>query len=385
VATVSACVITLEEEARLPECLAGLAFCDEVIVVDSGSRDRTREIARAAGATVIENPWPGFAAQRNVALDAAGGDWVLEVDADERVSAELGAEIRALVERVGPEVRMAAIPLRQLFLGKALGPSGRYPGYRHRLFRRGVYRHDEGRAVHEGLWPDGPTPPLTHDLRHVLAASWGEALRDSYAYAKLEASQRRRPGPAALLVGTIARPGVKFAYRCIIYGGWRDGPVGIARIGLECGADALATLLGLRLGAPAGTAGFGQEAPRRGPARIVGVALTRRRARAVAGWLAAAAVEGADVALIGPGPGAGSTVPRRSLEGRGPGSLARALDAEDQARPIDALLLPGPLERAMARFSPRAIRGIVAPLSLSTPPPDGVARVQYDARSAPDA
>jgi Glycosyl transferase family 2 len=383
VATVSACVIAFEEEERLPACLAGLSFCDEVIVVDSGSRDRTREIARAAGAVVIENPWPGFAAQRNVALDAASGDWVLEVDADERVSPELGTEIRALVERAGSEVRMAAIPLRQFFLGKALGPSGRYPGYRHRLFRRGAYRHDEGRTVHEGLWPDGPTPPLEHDLRHVLAASWGEALRDAVAYARLEATQRRRPGAKALLIGTLVRPAAKFGYRCLIYGGWRDGALGVARIGLECGADGMATVLGLGLGAPAGSPGFGQEAPRRGPVRIVGVCLRRRGVRPMSAWLAAAAAAGVDVALVAPGAADEDPVPRRRLHGAGPGELARALDAEDQARPIDALLLHGPLERALVRFAPRAIRGFAPPLDPSTPVAEGVARVQEGSRAAP--
>lgn len=278
---------------------------------------------------------------------------------------------------------MAAIPLRQLFLGKALGPSGRYPGYRHRLFRRGAYRHDEARTVHEGLWPDGPTPPLDHDLRHVLAASWGEALRDSIAYARLEGAQRRRPDARTLLIGAIVRPAAKFGYRCLIYGGWRDGPVGVARIGLECGADALATVFGLRLGAPAGSASLGQDAPRRGPVRIVGISLTRGRARAVGDWLAAAAEAGADVALVAPEGGGGSAVRLRRLRGRGPGALARALDAEDQARPIDALVLPGPFERALARFSPRALRGAAAPLDLATPASEAVSRVQEGSRGAP--
>jgi hypothetical protein len=377
VATVSACVIAFEEEARLPDCLAGLSFCDEVIVVDSLSRDRTREVARAAGATVIENPWPGYAAQRNVALDAASGDWILEVDADERV--------RAFVEAIGPEVRMAAIPWRQVFLGHELGPAGRYPGYRHRLFRRGAYRHDEGRTVHEGLWPDGPTPPLEHDLRHLLAGSWGEALRDAIAYSRLEARQRRRPGGSALLVGTLVRPIARFGYRCFIYGGWRDGWPGVARIALECGADALATVLGLGLGEPSGMASFGQEPPRRGPVRIVGVSLRRGPVGPLTEWLSAAGRAGADVALVAPGADPGGPVPWRRLQGRGAGALARSLDAEDQARPIDALLLAGAPERALVRLAPRAIRGLTAPLSRSTPAAAGVELVQRGTRSAPNS
>ena len=108
---------------------------------------------------MIENQWPGFAAQRNFALDHASGDWVFEVDADERVSPELASEVQALPRRRTADVRMAATPMRDVFIGRPLGPSVRYPRYRHRLFRRGAFRHDESRTVHEGLWPDGPAIP----------------------------------------------------------------------------------------------------------------------------------------------------------------------------------------------------------------------------------
>ena len=89
----SACLIVRDEEQHLPECLASVAFCDELVVVDSGSTDRTVEIALAAGATVLERQWRGFAAQRNVALDAARGEWALEVDADERITSRLREQI----------------------------------------------------------------------------------------------------------------------------------------------------------------------------------------------------------------------------------------------------------------------------------------------------
>src|SRR4051812_45021242 len=112
--TVTACVIASDEERRLPACLESLGFCDEIVVVDGGSRDRTRELARAAGAQVVDNPWPGFAAQRNVALDHARGDWVLEIDADERVDPVLAASIRAMLAAPPRDVRMAALPMRDV-------------------------------------------------------------------------------------------------------------------------------------------------------------------------------------------------------------------------------------------------------------------------------
>jgi hypothetical protein len=379
-ATLSACVIARDEEERLPDCLRSLDFCDEVVVVDSGSRDGTRELAAGAGARVFENPWPGFAAQRNFALDRAVGEWVLEIDADERVRPELAASIRAFLAEPGA-VRMAALPMRDVFLGGPLGPSNRYPRYRHRLFRRGAFRHDESRTVHEGLWPDGPVAPLEGELVHLLAANWTEAVRDAVAYARLEGSQRSRPGAAEALTGIVIRPAVKLAYRALLYGGWRDGWRGLTRVGLECAADSLGTVFRLTGGAESGVSGFGQEPPRQGPVRIVGVALGSAGAARIAPWLQQAAAGGADVALIGTAAPAGTGVRLRRPDGRGQGALVRALDAEDQLRPIDALLAAGPHERARLRLAPRSLRGAVAPLAPSLAPEDAEAAVRAQTRT----
>jgi hypothetical protein len=378
---VTACVIASDEERRLPACLQSLEFCDQVVVVDGGSRDRTIEVARAGGAEVVENPWPGFAAQRNVALDHARGDWVLEIDADERVDPALAAAIRAMLAAPPAGVRMAALPMRDVFLGRPLGPSARYPRYRHRLFRRGAFRHDEARTVHEGLWPDGPVQPLEGELEHLLATSWREALADAVAYARLESGQHGRPSPLGAFTGILARPLAKFAYRSFLYGGWRDGPRGLARIGLECGADSLAALFGLRSSAEGEAAGLGQEAPRVGPVRLVGIALGESRASHMAEWLAAAGAAGADVVLVC-GPKAPETpVPRRQVARSGPGALARALDAEDQIRPIDALVAAGRRERMLLGLSPRALRGAVPPLHPADPADGAVSSLQNRVRS----
>lgn len=377
--TLTACVITRDEERRLPECLESLAFCDEVIVVDSGSRDRTREIARAAGARVFENPWRGFAVQRNVALDRAGGDWVLEIDADERVSAELAGEVRKLLDDPPAGVRMAALPMRDVLLGAGLGPSARYPRYRHRLFRRGAFRHDESRTVHEGLWSDGPTAALEGELVHLLASSWTEALRDAVAYARLEAAQRPRPSARGALFGVLLRPLAKFAYRLVLYGGWRDGWRGAVRIWLDCLTDSLATLYSVGSGT-APDAAVGDEAPRIGPPRLIGVAAGPNRAMDLAHWLTQAADAGADVALITAEVADGRTVRRRGLDGRGAGALARALDAEDQIRPIDALVLAGRRERLLLRAVPRSLRGAAPPLSPSGPAATAVELVRERTR-----
>jgi hypothetical protein len=376
--TLSACIIARDEEERLPACLASLAFCDEIVVVDSGSGDRTREIARTAGAKVFENPWPGFAIQRNVAIDHASGTWVLEIDADERVTPQLGAEIRTLVDRA-PSEDMAAMPRRHEFLGAPLGPSARYPDYRHRLFRRARFRHDEARTVHEGLWPDGPTIALAGDLNHVLASTWGEALADAATYARLEGEQRPRPGARDATIGVFVRPLVKFTYRTFLLGGLRDGWRGLAMVGLDCAADAGAQLLAFRRGLDdaAGPA-FGQEAPRLGPVRIVGAATSARGAARLAPWLRAAAAAGADVSLISRDAVSELSGPR--LDGSGPGAFARALDAADQLRPVDAVLPAGLRERAWLRLAPRALRGTIPPLDPGSDPPAVTAALQESTR-----
>ncbi len=192
-ARISACLIVQDEQERLPAALASVAFCDEVIVVDGGSTDDTVAMARQAGAQVIERPWRGFAIQRNVAIDAAGGDWILEVDADERVSPALRTSIEALLQQPPKGVGIAVCALRNRFLGGLLGPSAKYPAYRSRLFRRGTYRHDESLAVHEGLELRELPAILDGDLEHELAATLREALRDTWSYASLESRQIPRP------------------------------------------------------------------------------------------------------------------------------------------------------------------------------------------------
>src|SRR5206468_7387126 len=138
------------------------------IVVDGGSRDDTVAVARGLGARVVENPWPGYAAQRNVALDLATTEWVIEIDADERVSPQLATSIQALIASAPEAVDIGACALRNRFLGQMLGPSAKYPGYRFRVFRREGYRHDELMPVHEGLPPAGRTAVLDGDLEHEL-------------------------------------------------------------------------------------------------------------------------------------------------------------------------------------------------------------------------
>ena len=364
--SLSACIIARDEEIRLPDCLASVAFCDEIVVVDGGSRDDTPALARAAGAKVVEQTWLGYAAQRNVALDHATGDWILEIDADERVTRGLREEIERFLAAPPEGVDIGGLPTRHVFLGAPLGPSAKYPAYRHRLFRRAVYRHDERRTVHEGLWPRGPVQPFSGDFEHLLAGSLGEALHDTWAYARAEAAQISTPaGARPYAEGILVRPPVKLAHRLIVGGGWRDGWRGVLRIGLETLSDVLVwcRVLARRpqpKSAPQPAAAGRHFSPvgRAGNARLVGVARGGRAAERVSDWLRHAKVAGADVVLVTDAPPAGAGLRVHLLPRLGPLRLARALEAEHQLRPIDALVAARAAEQRRMALVPRALRGL---------------------------
>ncbi len=384
--SISACLIVQNEQERLAGALESLAFCDERIVVDGGSSDRTLEIARAAGATVIESPWPGFAAQRNRALDAASGEWILEVDADERISAELRASIEALLEAHASEVEMAVCPLRNHFLGGPLGPSAKYPAYRARMFRRGAYRHDEARMVHEGIEPSRRPYVLDGDLEHELAGTLREALVDAWRYAQLESRHLVRPsGPATYLAGIVLRPAAKFLYRTFLEGGWRDGWRGLLKISLDVTSDAVVWLLVFLRGGsgePAqGHASGGEHFGRRpkGAVKIVAIAGGEKASREAHTWLEGLRSHGLDVALIsaggriGQGPGArsgqnGGNVQVHELQRLSPLAVMGALDVEMQLRTTDGVVTVGRRARLLRRLLPGTLRPEIPLLSLELEP-----------------
>lgn len=392
--TISACLIVMNEAANIRTAVGSVAFCDEVVVVDSGSTDGTQEIARSLGASVVENPWPGFGAQRNVAADHSTGDWILEVDADETITPELAEEILAFLATPGPrdEVTILALPMKHRFLGRYLAPAAQYPNYRTRMFRRGAYRHDEDRSVHEGLKPRDATLALHGDMTHELASSWREALADVWRYTKLESAQFHPPLTArGAAIGIVARPGAKAAYRLIVDGAWRDGWRGVVKVALDAGSDAVVWLRVLRRGRPApGVAldeHFGEKMPIQGPPRIVALATSAAGAERAATWLTAAVAAGAgtDSELItahSPG-GSDTRFFTRSAASRGPLSLARALSGTVQVRHVDALLLADRGARLNHRLLAAQVRGLADPLTIDHDPAATVARLASDLRPAP--
>jgi len=361
-ATISACLIVLDEEQALPAALASVEFCDEVIVVDSGSIDATVEIARKAGATVVESSWHGFGAQRNLAIDGARGDWILELDADERVTPELRQAIEEfLASPACEQYEIAAMPIRQLFLGKPLEGSARYPDYRHRLFRRGAYRHDETRSVHEGLTAQGPVYVLEADLLHLLAGSIGDAARDTIRYARLEAEQIAvaRSFPAAF-AGLVLRPPAKWLARMLAFRGWRDGPRGWLKISLDCTADFLVWaryLRSRRKPASVRAGHFATEHRFEGAPHLVGLTSAKEADRAI-DWLEQAQAGGADVSLVASGEPTGASVRVRRARRLTPLAAIQALDREWQLRPYDALVVFAARPKVLVRLLPRRLRGL---------------------------
>ena len=182
---ISAVIITLNEADNIADCLKSLDFCDERIVVDAGSRDATIEIAEQNGARVVHNDWCGFGSQKNVALSLARYDWVLSVDADERVTESLAAEIRKAVDRGDADGYL--IPRRSSFCGRPMLHSGWSPDFVLRLFRRSKARFSD-HVVHERVICDGKTARLREPLLHYPVWRLEDSLRrmDQYSTASAE-------------------------------------------------------------------------------------------------------------------------------------------------------------------------------------------------------
>jgi glycosyltransferase involved in cell wall biosynthesis len=227
---VSVVIISKNEALAIADCLISVAgLADEVVVVDSGSSDGTRELCAAYGARVIEADWLGFGPQKNLAVQAARNDWVLCLDADERVSVELAAGIRAaLAEPSHGAYRFAR---RNRFLGRYLRHGEGYPDWSLRLFDRRV-AHWSSDAVHEKVICAAPVGDLAGDLLHESAETLEGYLAKQNRYTSLAAgSFNGGPVSAARLVFS---PLLRFVKFYLLRGGFRDGVPGLVHIAIGC-------------------------------------------------------------------------------------------------------------------------------------------------------
>lgn len=225
--TLTAAVLARDEERMLPDCLSSLGFADEVLVlVDAATRDRTREIARAAGARVEERVFDNFAAQRDAALRLANGEWVLFVDADERMTSNGREEVLSTIAHPGDRAGFW-LPRHNYILGRLVRHAGWYPDYQLRLLHRTSARMDPRRVVHEEAIVDGMVGHLREPLVHFNYTSVRELFEKQERYSRLEAQRwllMFGPPSRRALVGQPLR---EFWRRFVTLRGYRDGGTGL--------------------------------------------------------------------------------------------------------------------------------------------------------------
>ncbi len=220
--SLSACIITFNEADRIEACLRSLDFCDELLVVDSHSTDDTRARAAALGARVIERDWPGYRSQKQFALEAAAHDWVLCLDADERVTPQLRAEIQALRQRGFGPAAGYSLPRITDYFGRFLRHGNAYPDRLVRLFdrRRGGW---SGYEIHENTRIEGPVARLHGHLEHFSYRSLTDHLNRMQRYADLMAQALYERGRRCGLAPVLVNPAWRFLRGYVLRLGFLDG------------------------------------------------------------------------------------------------------------------------------------------------------------------
>jgi glycosyltransferase involved in cell wall biosynthesis len=218
-------VITKNEAANIASALESVSWADELLVVDSHSTDETVAIARAHGARVEVRDWPGYAAQKNFASSLASNDWILSLDADERITPELAAEIKALMQ-AEPAARGYRIPRVTWYLGRWIRTTDWYPDRQLRLFDRRAGRWGE-RRVHESFELDGASGELRAEIQHYAYRDMSHHLATIDRYTTLAAEQWREEGRTATPLDIAANPVFAFLRNYLLRGGFRDGTAGL--------------------------------------------------------------------------------------------------------------------------------------------------------------
>lgn len=220
----SVIIITRNEAANLRRCLESVRFADEIIINDTGSTDGTQEIAREFECTVIQNSFDGFGVAKQQALDAATGDWVLSIDADEELDAQLQAHIKQVVEKA--DVDGYLMNRKSQFLGQWIEHSGWYPDRILRLFRRRAGKFTDAR-VHERIVVSGATAILAGHLLHYSFPHLSSYLAKMDRYSTLAAESMHATGKPFRRWKLIFKPPAVFFKMYILRQGFRDGLAGL--------------------------------------------------------------------------------------------------------------------------------------------------------------
>ena len=222
----AAIILTKNEAAHISDCVAALrGWCDPVVVWDSGSSDATQQLAYLAGALVVERPFDNYAAQRQSALDTVNAEWVLFVDADERVTSALREEILGVVE--GGEANGYWIPRRNFIVGQETRGGGFSPDYQLRLLRREAARYAGDREVHEIVDVGGKDARLAEPMLHYNYHSWKQFHAKQRGYAAYEARILHARGVRPRPHNFVLQPLREFRRRYLTLRGYRDGRHGL--------------------------------------------------------------------------------------------------------------------------------------------------------------
>ncbi len=215
-------MITKNEERNIHACLSSVHWAQEIVVVDGGSEDKTQELAREFTGKVFIKPWEGYGASKNFALDQCTCSWVLWLDADERVSEELGKEIQTITGQEVTSLNVFEIPRKAFFLGKWIRHCGWYPGYVPRLFKRGAGRFSENK-VHERFEFDGAAGRLRSDLLHYTDPTLWHYLEKFNRYTTLAADEMMERRTLFRVSQLIIRPVWVFIRMYVVKLGFLDG------------------------------------------------------------------------------------------------------------------------------------------------------------------
>jgi glycosyltransferase involved in cell wall biosynthesis len=222
---ISATIITLNEERNVARAIESLRCCDEILIVDSGSTDRTVELAEKLGARVLEASWLGYAAQKNWAAEHASTEWILSLDADEALSEALEAEIWNL-KKTGPDYDAYTMPRLARYLGRWIYHSGWYPDRKVRLYRREKAKW-VGDFVHESVQPNGRVGHLHSNILHFTCDSLSEHVKTMDRYTTLAAQELAARKVKVPLSKLIVDPAWAFVKSYFVQRGFLDGPEGL--------------------------------------------------------------------------------------------------------------------------------------------------------------
>jgi glycosyltransferase involved in cell wall biosynthesis len=222
---ISVVVITLNEVDRISALLKSVAFADEVIVVDSGSTDGTQEVCRAGGARLVTHPWQGFAAQKQFAMQLASFEWILNLDADERISDSLAAELQETIRIAPPEVCGFSMPRLSRYLGTWIRHGGWYPDRKVRLVRKGCGQW-KGSGLHEKLEVSGKIQSLSSPILHDVYRNISDQVMTIDRFSDVYAEEHSATGAWFTAAGVFHALG-KFA-ECYLWKlGALDGAAGL--------------------------------------------------------------------------------------------------------------------------------------------------------------